>query len=363
MFKTLGAYSYGVVADLHRLPDTRFPLTIRAPDDEVNEEITGVARGGAFARARDTTMQMRGAGRMRARESWRRSGGALMLAVLFLLCSTGVGAAQERAHRIVSTAPSLTEALFALALGPEVVGVSQYCEWPAAVKSLPKVGTYAQPSVEAILRLHPDLVLLEQASTEVANRLQAVGVRFVDVPHGSLAETFAGIEVIARAAGVPERGAALVLKMRGQLHTIAVRSEGRPKVRVLVVVDRRQGMLADLYAVGPGSYLNELIETAGGVNVLARPGVPPWPKISLETVLREDPDVIVDLSDAHDTDAPHSAARATDTSMWERETGLKAARSKHIYLADSPVFVVPGPRSIDAAEKMFEYLHQGGGRQ
>ncbi len=261
--------------------------------------------------------------------------------------------------RIVSTAPSLTETLFALGLGPRVVGVSQYCEWPPEVKALPRVGSYVQPNVEAIVRLRPDLVLLERASNEVADRLTSFGIRYAAIPHGTLAETFAGMEKIASVAGIAERGSALVAQIQAALASVRAKAGKSAKVRVLMIVDRRPGTLNDLVATGPGNYEDEVLQIAGGVNVLAKPGMMSYPRISLETVLREDPEVIVDLTDAHDTDAAHLAARKADALLWAREQGLQAARDHRVYIADSTVFLVPGPRVAEAAERLYDALHGG----
>ncbi len=273
-----------------------------------------------------------------------------------VLGCTQVAWAQKR---LVTTAPSETEALFAMGFGPRVVGVSAYSEWPEQVKSLPKVGSYVQPDLEAIVRLRPDVVFLEQSSNGQAERLKAVGLRTISVPHDSLEQTFDGIKVLAEGAGDAARGEALVAKIKAGLAEVAAAAAKSPKVRVVVVVDRRPGLLADIVAVGPGGYLNELITIAGGVNVLATPGVPPYPRISIETILRDDPDVIIDLSDAHETDAAHRAARVTDKALWARETGLRAVREGHVAIATSSEFVVPGPRSVAAAQQFYAYLHGG----
>ena len=129
-----------------------------------------------------------------------------------------------------------------------------------------------------------------------------------------------------------------------------------------MIVDRRPGTLNDLVATGPGNYEDEVLQIAGGVNVLAKPGMMSYPRISLETVLREDPEVIVDLTDAHDTDAAHLAARKADALLWAREQGLQAARNHRVYIADSTVFLVPGPRVAEAAERLYDALHGGAAR-
>src|SRR5271170_4707292 len=90
--------------------------------------------------------------------------------------------------RIVSTFPSVTETLFALGAGDRVVGVSNYCRYPAAVLSLPKVGSYTKPDPEKIALLHPDLVIIQKSAVGLGERLSALGIRHAEIKVGSLAD-------------------------------------------------------------------------------------------------------------------------------------------------------------------------------
>ena len=260
--------------------------------------------------------------------------------------------------RIVSTAPSSTEALFALGLGPQVVGVSTFCEYPPQVKSLPKVGTYTRPDIEAIVRLRPDLVVLQRHPGPLTERLSAIGIRFVEMPYGSLADVYTGINLLAKAAAVPDRGRTLDQEIRFRLGSIENRAIASPRVRACVIADRRAGILADIVAVGPGNYVNEIIEIAGGLNVLAQPGLPMYPHISLEAILRANPDVIVDLTDSHALDAAHQRVRDQDLALWQGQPLLSAVRTNRVYLGNNSVLLVPGPRTPEAAEQFFRYFHQ-----
>ena len=185
--------------------------------------------------------------------------------------------------RIVSTAPSATETLFALGLGRNVVGVSQYCEYPPEVKALPKVGSYVQPNLEAIARLRPDLVVLQKHEGPVQGRLRALGIRYVEMPYGLLADVYAGISVVADATGVHDRGEALNTRIQDRLAEIAARSRGKSRVRALVIVDRKMGTLSDLIVAGANNYVNQMMVIAGAVNVLDQSSLPMYPRISLET--------------------------------------------------------------------------------
>lgn len=266
----------------------------------------------------------------------------------------------QQPRRIVSTAPSITEALFALDLGNQVVGVSQYCDFPAEVTKLPKVGTYLKPSLEAIARLAPDLVVLQTSPPDLTDRLKALKIAFVEVPHGTLTDVFTGIQIIAKSAGVPERSAPLIGRIKGSLQTIQAKARTMPSPHVIVIVNRTPGTLSGLTGVGPDNYVNEILEIAGGTNVLAKPGLPRYPHISIETVIREDPDVILDLSSMQNSEAARQAERPELLSLWRQNQTLKAARGGHIYFGTSNALVVPGPRAPEAARILFDYLHGAG---
>jgi iron complex transport system substrate-binding protein len=270
--------------------------------------------------------------------------------------------AQEKPKRIVSTAPSITEALFALGLGDQVVGVSRFCNFPASVQRLPKVGTYLAPDAEAIARLVPDLVVLQRISSELTDRLNALRIRFIEVPHGTLDDVYMGITLIARAAGVPERASALNDRIQHELAAIQSKAKTLPSPRVLVVINRRPGMLADLTVVGPDNYLEKLLEIAGGANVLAKPGLPLYPRVSLETVLRDDPDVILDLSGQQESEAERQAASAQVLALWGEQSQLTAVRKGRVFAGTSNVLLVPGPRAPEAARMLFNFMHPADGK-
>jgi iron complex transport system substrate-binding protein len=265
--------------------------------------------------------------------------------------------AQERPRRIVSTAPSITEALFALGLGDQVVGVSRFCNFPASVQKLPKVGTYLSPDAEAIARLVPDLVVLQRISSELTDRLHALHINFIEVPHGTLADVYKGITLIAEAAGVADRATILNDRIKSELTTLQAKAKGISSPSVLAIVNRHPGMLADLTAVGPDSYLQQLLEIAGGTNVLAKPGLPMYPRIALETVLREDPDVILDLSGQQESEAERQAASVQVLALWSQQSQLTAVRKGRVIFGTSNALLVPGPRAPEAARMLFNYMH------
>jgi iron complex transport system substrate-binding protein len=172
-----------------------------------------------------------------------------------------------------------------------------------------------------------------------------------------LHDVFTGIEIIAKAAGVTERAEPLVRQIQGGLDAIQSKAKALPSPRVVVIMDRRQGMLSDLVAIGPSNYVNQILEIAGGTNVLAKPGLPQYPHISLETVLRENPDIILDLSGTQESEEQRQAARGATLALWRQNGELAAVRSGRVYVGTSNALLVPGPRTVEATQRLFDFMH------
>ena len=285
---------------------------------------------------------------------------AVLVAVLATAAVISVEAATP--SRIVSTSPSITETLFALGLGDRVVGVSTYCRFPAEVLKLPKVGTFLRPDVELIASLRPDMVLVHEAPSGIDRRLTSLRLPFAVVESGSLSSVFSSIRQIAAATGVTERGEALVTDVRDRLDAIRRAQPTAAPTRVLFIIGRRAGMLADLVAVGPGSYLNDLIQIAGGTNVLSIQGQPEYPRISMETVLRLDPDVIIDTVDMGDTEAERARRQPINERLWKAYPTLSAVKTGRVHAATTNTLVVPGPRVVEAAQWVAALIHQESAR-
>jgi len=269
-------------------------------------------------------------------------------------------AAVDAPRRIVSTSPSITETLFALGLGDRVVGVSEFCRFPPEVQRLPKVGTFLKPNAEVIARLAPDLTIVHSAAFDLIASLNALHLRHVVVDRGTTSSVFSAIQEIGAAASVPDRADGLVRTLQNGLAEVRARAARRPRRTVLLIIGRRPGMLADLVAVGRDGYLNDLIEIAGGRNLLAGLVSSPYPRISMETVIRLDPDVILDTVDMGETDAERRAREAANRQLWSAYPLLSAVRANRIHAATTDPLVVPGPRIVDAAEWLARMIASDG---
>jgi iron complex transport system substrate-binding protein len=258
-------------------------------------------------------------------------------------------AAQAQPSRIVSTFPSITETLFALGAGDRVVGVSNYCRYPAAALSLPKVGTYTKPDAEKIALLRPDLVFIQHSAANLADRLNALGIKHVEVTVGSLSDVYSMIRDIGRAVGSPDRAEKLNADIRTRLDAFRAEPARGPRPKVLIVIGRTPGMLSNLTAAGPSPYIGELLEIAGGSNVLTGTAIAS-PRISLETVVRLNPDVILDMSNMGDTGADTSLRETHLREPWLAHREIAAVADGKVFGLTSESLATPGPRVVDAVE-------------
>jgi iron complex transport system substrate-binding protein len=278
-----------------------------------------------------------------------------MLIGILLLCLLAC-TAQAEPQRIVSTSPSITEALFALGLGDHVVGVSNYCEYPAQVKDLPKVGTYLRPDPELIARLNPDLVIIHKLPNELTNRLSALHIPYAEVDRGGLEDVFTEIQEIGKATGATAQAEGLIGRLRARLEEIRAQARNGKTVSVIFVIGREPGTLSNLVVVGRDAFLNALIAVAGGNNLIARESDQPYPHIGLETVLRLNPDVIIDMGDMGGTLDERKRKAEESRTLWQSVANVRAVKNGHVYCLTSTAFLVPGPRVSEAAEILFSIL-------
>ena len=272
----------------------------------------------------------------------------MVIAAAFLLLA-GV-------QRIVSTAPSVTEMLYALGLGDRVVGVTTFCHYPPEAAQKPKIGDYLRPNIESIVALKPDLVVVEITGIRRVERLPALKLNVLEVDDGTLAGIYDSIRKIGAAAGIAERAAALCGKMQAALDDIRRRTARWPRRRMMFVAGRSPGRLEDLIVVGRGSHLNELIEIAGAVNAVGDVAAA-YAKVSFEQVLARNPEVIVDMGEMAQTAGVTEAQKRAVVALWERQGTLTAVKQRRVFAVASDIFVVPGPRVVEAARELARMAH------
>jgi iron complex transport system substrate-binding protein len=257
------------------------------------------------------------------------------------------------ARRIVSLVPALTEMLFAIGAGPQVVAVSSYDDFPPEVQALPSVGALLDPNVERILALHPDLVLTYGSQDSVETQLGRAGIKVFSYTHGGVEAILRTLRDLGSVTGRRTEADRKAREIESQLTAIRNRVRGHGRPRVLLVFGRQPQSLRQMYVSGGIGFLSDILDAAGGANVfadIARESVQP----SIETLLSAAPDVIIEIRSGR-------AGAVTDAvgerSAWSRLASIPAVRSSRIHFLSGSELFVPGPRVGLAAEQLARVLH------
>lgn len=262
-------------------------------------------------------------------------------------------ATAKPATRIVSLVPALTEMLFAMGAGPNVIGVSSFDEFPPDVAKLPRVGALLDPDTERILSLRPDLVLIYGSQSDQEQQFQRAGIKTFSYRHGGIQVILQTIRDLGAVTGHQANAVKVVSDLQARLERIRTRVAGRPRPTVLLVFERQPRTLREIYASGGAGFLHEILEIAGGRNVFAdtvRESVQP----STETLLSRAPEVVIEVR-ARGMLEPSDAARERGT--WATLSSLPAVRNNRVHILNGQYLVVPGPRLADATETLARTLH------
>ncbi len=272
-----------------------------------------------------------------------------LLAAALLLAGCGERTTQKphAGLRVVAMAPSTAEILYALGLSNEVVGVSRFCSYPPDVTNKPSVGGLYDPNWEMIVALQPDFVIGLTTQKETETQLKALGIGFIGVSHEHIAEIMQSILTIGKACGAETKAHELfqTLELTASEHRIF--PEGR-KPKVLVCVGHDES-LSRMYVAAKGTFYDELIECAGGVNACESSGG--YPEISPEGLTTMRPDVVIDI-------LPASLAGASKRPANIGNFTSNAWKPYRAVVMTNDYAWIPGPRFVLLLEDFAKALHE-----
>lgn len=253
--------------------------------------------------------------------------------------------------RLTSLSPAITESLFALGLGAQVAGVSDYCTEPPEVQRLPKLGTVFAPRLEAIVSARPDVLLIERIEGIDTTGLARTAT-LLQLPWLTYDDLRASTRVLGERLGRKAQADALIERYEEALKVPRNAAQGP---RVLLALSHTQGQLNEVYFIRRNSIHGRVLEAAGAVNAVAR-DVNQAPRLSLEQVIATDPDLILVLEPSRE----QTRGLLDD---WRRLSGLRAIREHRLAWVGAPEAEVPGPRIVGLVARLraaIEALRFGG---
>lgn len=265
---------------------------------------------------------------------------------------TSSKAQPNKPQRIVSLAPNLTEILFALGIGERIVAVSSNSDYPTEAANKKKVGSFWQPNTEAIIVSKPDLVITLRTRTEqqkaVADSLKRLRFKVLTLKIEKIAELLTAIQKIGTATGCEQRSGELVKNISNQLNLLQSKVSSAAKVKVLWVVQ-----VEPLRVAGRNTFINELIELAGGENAIGTT-IQQYPSISSEELLACRAETIIQ-SAMGTSDIP-GQQQAAET-FWSKFPALPAVKNNRIFVIEPDTTLRLGPRLLQGAETIASCLH------
>lgn len=270
----------------------------------------------------------------------------------------------EQFTRIVSTAPSITEVLFALGAADRVVGVTEYCTYPPEARQKQIIGGYLDlvGNLEGLVAARPDLIVLTAGQEH--EKLTAVfrenSFSTVSVNHNSVEGILDSIRVLGRHTGTIDASVQLISEHRARIDAIGralgQKAGNAARPRVLLSVGRTPGPggFREIYAAGVATFYHDVLELAGGKNACPNTTAR-YPRLSPEEIYSVEPDVIVDLLPAPESGVTEEQSR----SEWQALEGLKAVRDGRLLIVKSDYATIPGPRIVLLIEELARKMHPG----
>jgi len=254
---------------------------------------------------------------------------------------------RPEARRIVSLAPGITETLYLLGLEDRIVGVTTFCDWPAAAAQKEKVGGFVNPSVEKIVSLNPDLVLATADGNrrETVRQLEKLRLSVYVINPTDIRGILESIVHIGELTGKKQQAEKLSARLKQRLDRIEAQIKGEKRPRVFFQIGEEP-----IISVGPKTMIHEAIERAGGINAVGHSAAR-YPRFSVEGIAAVNPDIILwaPMRGGKETQPPQFFQNKLQT--------VKAVQQGKIYAVDADLICRASPRAIDAIEQMAELFH------
>ena len=267
---------------------------------------------------------------------------------------------QAAPQRIITIAPNAAEIICDLGACDRIVAVTKYCRYPSELQKRPLVGGFIDPDLEKIIALRPDLIVLRGHSESIERLCEKRGIRV----YKDDTRTLAGIEQttmeLGRLLGLESRAKEIVKRLRERVQAIRKRVAARDRPRVFMTYARQPDRLANLLTAGPGTFLAEMIDIAGGDNVFGDLDMP-YPQVSLEAILAKRPEVVIELVPEVDLTPK---LRRSMRAQWESLGSIPTLKTDRVYFLTDDNALIPSPRVVAIIDKVSRLLHpeKTGGR-
>ena len=258
-------------------------------------------------------------------------------------------------QRIISLSPSITETLFALDAGEQLIAVTDYCDFPASANQLPKIGGFINPSLEAITAFQPDLVILLASQQNTVEQLKQLQIPTLAVHNRTLSDIKNTIDQVGKHTGHHVQATQLLSQIDNKIAHIKQKTQGLSKPTVMITMGHSLSseQLKQIYIAGQHDFYNDLIELSGGQNVYQQ-DQPHVPSLSVEGIMQLNPDIIIDIFPEADD---HNASLSQVQQQWKSLKHITAVKNNRVHIIEENYATIPGPRIFLLLEQLAPLIH------
>lgn len=251
-------------------------------------------------------------------------------------------------ERIITLSPSINELIFALDGGEKIVGNTDFCEFPEESKSIPKVGGYFSPNLEKILALSPDMIVMQQTSIPLENKLKKLGLKTTVLKLTNLQDIKKTIAILGEMLHKKEKATKILQNIEQALQNIKGIVSNQ---KILIVIGSYTSLKKQVYVVGQNMYLDDIITASGNTNAL-QTKIKGQPILNMENIIASNPDIVILLS-------PYSKKRNISKKQLIKpwlDLPINAAKTKAIFVEENEYAGIPSDRLVYFLEDFKRYL-------
>ncbi|MBN1765759.1 MAG: ABC transporter substrate-binding protein [Sedimentisphaerales bacterium] len=256
-------------------------------------------------------------------------------------------------QRIICITPAITEIVFALGCQQRVRGVSDFCTWPPEVVHKDKIGGFFNPNYERLTALNPDMIIAQGRSEKIIAFCRQKNIPFLSLELNDLETIKQEIIMLGEILDCVSEAQELCQDMTQQIDDIRNKLQGVDKKRIFFTLGRTSGLMKGLSTIDGNSFMNELIEVAGGINIFADIQQP-YPQISKETLVKRRPEVIIEAHPGETLDDKRQNELISD---WQALGDIPAVTNNQIYFLTEDYLLIPGVRLGQTARRLTQVIH------
>jgi ABC-type Fe3+-hydroxamate transport system substrate-binding protein len=272
-----------------------------------------------------------------------------LLAILLLSCTKQQNQSTQYDTRIISLSPHITEIIYALNVESELVAVTDYCKYPSEAQNKESIGGLLNPNIEKIVSLKPTHMFGVPSHSKLNQEILKFGLKILMLSNETLEDIQSNISIISDTLNVAENGIQLNESIKnGMVKLQENRIEGTP-IKAMLVIGREKGSVKNITVAGPNTYLNEIWQKAGGINIF-NDLTSKYATVNIEEIIIRNPEAIIEF----DFGGEEGIKNVNPGDEWEYLYKVKAIKQKNIFEIGGNYSLIPGPRVLKLAK---DFVH------